>query len=495
MIYMIINHNIPALKNLSQLRKSTNLVAKSLEKISSGLQINRSADNSAGLAISEKMNAQIKGLKQGQRNVMDGISAIQTAEGAMSQIHATLQRINELSVQAATGTLSSLDRQQIQLEIDELTDNIDQIAKDTQFNQTNIIGPPEDYEEIIAPVDLTFVIDKTDSMDTYAKSVADNLEKFVASIVGKGAMDVRISLVTYDDVNRIQEYDFALSKWVTVASDSSGTVTGSTTKRWASSSEYAAVSKALTTDFKTAGGTENVMETLSYVAKEMDFRDNAEKSQTKHIVLLTDERGSDLQGTNTAISNLKDKEIQVHGVSRPHFSEINSVVDSTGGSKVNIGKSDWSNDLVEHVGSQISNSVVVQEGYNELKLHVGANEGNNVLVKLFFMRTKELLIESLNVLNEAEAAKSITRVQNAIDHVSQKRAYLGSMQNRLESICNTTSNTEQNLVAGRSNLLDTDMAKEFVEYTKNKILEKSGTSLAAQANTQPEQLLKLLDTL
>lgn len=137
---MRINHNIPALRTLNQLDKVNKKTADTMERLSSGLRINSAADDAAGMAISNKMDAQIKGLQQANRNTMDGISLIQTAEGALNEVHAILQRTRELSVQAANGTNSEDDIDAIQLEIDELLKEIDRIASDTEFNTKPLLS-------------------------------------------------------------------------------------------------------------------------------------------------------------------------------------------------------------------------------------------------------------------------------------------------------------------------------------------------------------------
>ena len=141
---MRINHNIQALNAYRNLSQTMNLTSKSLEKLSSGLRINKAADDAAGLAISEKMRSQIRGLDMAERNTLDAISLIQTAEGALSEVHSILQRIRELSVQAANGTLEDRDREAIQSEIDQLTQEIDRIADTTQFNQKVLFSGAEE---------------------------------------------------------------------------------------------------------------------------------------------------------------------------------------------------------------------------------------------------------------------------------------------------------------------------------------------------------------
>ena len=136
---MKINHNIQALNAYRNLYQNQMNTSKNLEKLSSGLRINRAADDAAGLAISEKMRSQIRGLDQAERNALDGISLMQTAEGAMTEVHSMLQRMRELSVQAANDTNTKTDREAIQLEIDQLTTEIDSIAAKTEFNTRKLL--------------------------------------------------------------------------------------------------------------------------------------------------------------------------------------------------------------------------------------------------------------------------------------------------------------------------------------------------------------------
>ena len=141
---MIINHNISALNAHRQLGANQNAVTSSLEKLSSGLRINKAGDDAAGLAISEKMRGQIRGLEMAQKNAQDGVSLIQTAEGALNETHSILQRMRELAVQAANDTNTETDRGELQKELDELIDEIDRIAKTTEFNTQNLLGETDD---------------------------------------------------------------------------------------------------------------------------------------------------------------------------------------------------------------------------------------------------------------------------------------------------------------------------------------------------------------
>lgn len=158
---MRINHNIPALRSLHQLNKSNSLLDKSLERLSSGLRINNAADDAAGLAITQKMDTQVKGLEQANRNAMDGISLIQTAEGALSEVQSMLQRMRELAVQASNGTYNDEDRANIQLEVSQLNTEIDRISEDTEFNEKKLLNG--DLE--LMPLDLQIGANEGQNMD------------------------------------------------------------------------------------------------------------------------------------------------------------------------------------------------------------------------------------------------------------------------------------------------------------------------------------------
>ena len=141
---MVVQHNLTAMNSNRMLGVTVGNQAKSSEKLSSGYKINRAADDAAGLSISEKMRRQIRGLTQASANAQDGVSAVQTAEGALTEVHDMLQRMNELATKAANGTMSSSDRQDVQNEIDQLTTEIDRVAETTKFNETYLLkGDPE----------------------------------------------------------------------------------------------------------------------------------------------------------------------------------------------------------------------------------------------------------------------------------------------------------------------------------------------------------------
>jgi len=210
---MIINHNIPALNTYNKLTINNKGMSASLEKLSSGLRINKAADDAAGLAISEKMRSQIRGLDQASRNAQDGISLIQTAEGALNETHSILQRMRELSVQAANDTYTSEDRSQIQLEIDQLTEEIDRIATTTEFNSKSLLDG------------TTSAYTSTDLLTTkvYMRDGLRVLDQFGQKAAGGG--NYKLEIQAKAGINQVQKTDIFKIKHAAAATTSELTST------------------------------------------------------------------------------------------------------------------------------------------------------------------------------------------------------------------------------------------------------------------------------
>ncbi|MGJ9384195.1 flagellin [Salipaludibacillus sp. CF4.18] len=212
---MKINNNIPALNTYRHLSQNTMQTSKTLEKLSSGLRINRAADDAAGLVISEKMRAQIRGLAQAERNVLDGVSLIQTAEGGLSTIHEQLQRMRELTVQALNDTNTLSDREQIQKELNQLTEGIDTIANETAFNGIHLLNGtrPTTREPIgeteISPQNVLSANPVTPegklnfaTEEGYPTTEADNQQRLIYGSGGTSQPSIRIGNTDYN----IDEY-------------------------------------------------------------------------------------------------------------------------------------------------------------------------------------------------------------------------------------------------------------------------------------------------
>ncbi|WP_152608273.1 flagellin N-terminal helical domain-containing protein, partial [Halalkalibacter okhensis] len=203
---MKINNNINALNSLNRLNQNHRSVSKAMDALSSGLRINQAADDAAGLAISEKMRAQIRGLSQADRNILDGISLIQTTEGALNEIHAMLQRVRELAVQASNDTLTEFDRGIIQEEIKQIKDEINRTALETEFNIINTLAPPQAVDQTgnhgtLPSADIVFFIDDSGTMQDEIDEVRAGISEFVDSLAIYG--DVKVATVSTVHPNRV----------------------------------------------------------------------------------------------------------------------------------------------------------------------------------------------------------------------------------------------------------------------------------------------------
>lgn len=448
---MIINHNMNALNAHRNMTANTSASGKSMEKLSSGLRINRAGDDAAGLAISEKMRGQIRGLDQASRNAQDGISLIQTAEGALNETHNILQRMRELAVQAGNDTNNTADRGQIQKEIDQLTKEVDRISETTEFNtkkllngaagiKANITGANASSINVTAGTSDTKVDDGAKLNLTGIKSATGaeltTTENYLAT--NKLAKDTTISVngqsVTFAKdmtIDQMNDKFKELGMNVTVSAD--------TDKLKFTSTETGSYSKL---DVKVADGTNT--DTLSGVGKDAEITiTNGKFIANGNTIKITD---GDYKGLEFVVA------------------------DGLTGGTADI-------------------SVV---GNGTLSLQIGANKNQSMELSIGDMSAGALGVGNIKVDTNKLAEASIETIQNAIDTVSSERSKLGAYQNRLEYTTANLNNTSENLTAAESRVRDVDMAKEMMNFSKNNILSQAAQAMLAQANQQPQGVLQLL---
>lgn len=478
---MRINHNIAALNALNRSNINNENVASNFQRISSGLRINRASDDAAGLSISEKMKALIRGLGQAQNNIEDGKSLVSVAESALGLImNPSLQRMRELIIQGMNGTYTQEDREKMQTEIDQIKQGIDEIANNTEFNTTKVLRPPL-VDEASKPsggvADIVFVVDVSGSMDPYQDKVAENLQKFIGSIESKGVTDIRMGLLTYgNDSYTVEKFDG--DKWCT---------------------KFEELYDVLS-NLKNPADTENGMTAMQLVADKYDFRESV-SSSSKHIILLTDEPGDDNYKYDDTLEILKGKGIQVHGVydtdplSGYYSSYYNNLIDETGGKSVDIRDVDWGNQLSsvigEHIGSE-SSMEIDEDKMPTLHFQVGPAEGHTFEVELMDARVSKLGIEDVSIDPIENAEESLKKIDEAMAKVSSKRSEFGAYYNALEHIGNNVGNYQINLTNAQSIIESADIAKEIAELEKNKILLQASQSMIARSNEVVKGVLELL---
>lgn len=483
---MRINHNIAALNALNRSNVNNEKIASNFQRISSGLRINRASDDAAGLSISEKMKALIRGLGQAQNNIEDGKSLVSVAESALGLImNPNLQRMRELIIQGMNGTYTQEDREKMQTEIDQIKQGIDEIANNTEFNTTKVLRPPL-VDEASKPsggvADIVFVVDVSGSMGEYQQKVAENLQTFIGSIESKGVTDIRMGLLTYGDYSYTVE-KFDGDKWCTKFEELYGVLS----------------------NLENPAGIENGMTAMQLVADEYDFRESSAVS-SKHIILLTDEFGDDNEKYDETLKMLKETGIQVHGVYNPDASpyiyngdyekkSYLNFINEISGKSVDIREVDWGNQLSsvigEHIGSE-SSVEIDEDKMPTLHFQVGPAEGHTFEVELMDARVSKLGIEDVCIDPIENAEESLKKIDEAMAKVSSKRSEFGAYYNALEHIGNNVGNYQINLTNAQSIIESADIAKEIAELEKNKVLLQASQSMIARSNEVVKGVLELL---
>lgn len=486
---MVVRSNIMALNANRQLGMNNTQVSKSLEKLSSGFKINRAGDDASGLAISEKMKAQIKGLETASANSQDGISLVQTAEGALTEVHSMLNRMVELATKSANGTIQDdVDRDAIQSEIEALNAEIDRISESTNFNGINLL-------------DGTMAGGKDGVKATINMSATGKIDSFDVTISAKAGTTVTFNAA-----------DGPSSDSLTASRDSSGTVT-------VTIGGAAAGAKFTQADLDKAledAGIKDVKIELG-----SDITTNAQTAaDTASAVAAKAARATKTQGGVTITANAA-------GVNT-HSLTIASATTATGNAITNAGAvtlnlldgTDYTaadlNKMLKDIGADFSVSFDGKksgttletdfggpialaggagvEGVGGLDLQIGdsADAFNSVQVKVEDMSAASLGVSSLDVSTADGAKSAIETIKNAINKVSTNRANLGAVQNRLEYTINNLDVSAENLNSANSRIRDTDMAKEMMNYTKMNVLTQAAQAMLAQANQQPQSILQLL---
>ena len=505
---MVVQHNMQAMNANRMLNVTTSTQAKSTEKLSSGYKINRAADDAAGLTISEKMRKQIKGLDQASTNAEDGVSSVQTAEGALTEVHSMLQRMNELAVQASNGTNSESDRSAIQDEISQLTTEIDRVSETTKFNETyllkgsdgtkdyvlnahdaglkgtlNTVGEKATFSTDFAVGDKVTIAGKEYTIGEPDKTKATDLIKNADA--GK-TLDVTIDGTKYsiDEKGNVKDAD-GNDLYVKTAD---GSAAANTNDKVKSSADFTTASKFknnipadANNEKLTTAGLKNIIGGGSTVS-----------DGTTTVTLMTDVKGAKNAAGNDVADGVDDKDASV--ISLDHARElIKGELE-----KANSIGSDSPVTVTDNQDGSFSWDLGSAKVANTLSfsLHVGADADmtNKINVDIESMSSAGLGIKDLNVKDKTgmAATYAIDAIADAVAKVSSQRSALGAVQNRLEHTIANVDNVVENTTSAESRIRDTDMAEEMVNYSKNNILAQAGQSMLAQANQSNQGVLSLL---
>lgn len=521
---MRINHNIAALKANNQLAKTNKVLDGSLEKLSSGYRINSAADDSAGLAISEKMRTQISGLDQASRNASDGISVIQTAEGALIEVEAMLQRMRELAVESANGTYTSEDRDAIQSEINQLNQEIQRISDTTEFNTMHLLNGNIDRKSFSSnnQVNLVALSDTVD-VGTYDIEITQDarqavvightasfpstaLKPFTISATQVGTLNINGETVKIEKGDTIDEIfekirNVCDSVGINVfAKDASSTYSDTNPLENAG---YESVTYA--------DNTQLVFVSREYGSKESVrvYCDNQKLCGTLGLTIKGAEaNGVDAKATVVVNSATEDSMFKQTATVSSSGNKI-TVSDSNNFSMVFEAKpgtrgtvftdavipdstSEPSDPTATAPATPDTRLTVTVLDAGPMDLQIGANEGQTMAVRIPEVTPATLGIDKVNIGTADGAQEAITLLDTAINMVSSIRSKLGAYQNRLEHSISNLDTTSENMTESLSRISDVDMAEEMANYTQKNVLAQAGTSMLAQANQRPQTILSLL---
>ena len=489
---MVVQHNMQAMNANRMLNITTSSQSKATEKLSSGYKINRAADDAAGLSISEKMRKQIRGLDQASTNAQDGISAVQTAEGALTEVHSMLQRMNELATQAANGTNSENDRQAIQNEISQLTTEIDRVAETTKFNETYLLkGNGKTTTNVISAKDAGIVGTLT-GVGTGTGVFKMEALKF-GSTITIGSKGYTIGTTIADIRSSITDGKFVASK------PGAGSIIQINGTEYTIAKNKASVDTA-----------ENVL-LATQIASLIKDGDKVVVGTQTMVAMTEDKKNGAVDGVGdndaSVISAKKAYSLIAEelrkassiGTDAGHEAKVTKTTATVGGT--GTVKANWQKDT-QYSASNTQITFIISEGTVQssqglqMGLHVGADadETNKITFTIDTMSSAGLGVKGLNLVDTtgAKATYAIDTIAEAISKVSAQRSGLGAIQNRLEHTINNLDNVVENTTSAESQIRDTDMAEEMVEYSKNNILAQAGQSMLAQANQATQGVLSLL---
>ncbi|WP_033152208.1 flagellin [Pseudobutyrivibrio ruminis] len=492
---MVVQHNMQAANASRTLNITTDSQSKSTEKLSSGYKINRAADDAAGLSISEKMRKQIRGLTQASTNASDGVSSVQTAEGALTEVHDMLQRMNELAVQAANGTNSESDRDDIQNEISQLTQEIDRIASTTKFNETFLLKGDIGLKKMYisahdAGLEGTLVQNTTRA--TFTMESLEAGEKYTIGgtqyTIGAKTKEEAAKALHLEDKHD-EGAEGTKNEWSLTAGDTIS-IDGKT---------YTIVDGS-TSDVANSKVTNGYLNNLIVAGSTLKYNGN---EVTMFAQLATDGSGIDKANATliTASAAYNMVAIELKAASSVGATDGAADVDKSGNAYTWVERTVEQTNGVDTtptktISFSITKGFVNVQNALTLNLHVGADAAmsNKINVNIEAMNSKSIGINGLNVSDATgkAATYAIDAIADAIQRVSAQRAELGAIQNRLEHSIKNLDNVVENTEAAESRIRDTDMADQMVEYSKNNILQQAGQSMLAQANQATQGVMNLL---
>lgn len=474
---MKINRNMSAVRANKQLLGTENRLSKSMKRLSSGYKINSAEDNPAGMAISNKMKAQIEALDQAKSNSSDAQNVMKIADGALGEVSSMLQRIRELAVQGASDTYSENDKKALQSEIDELTKEVDRISGDTEYNTKSLLDGSSDTRVYVRQKDANGNMTQVNSY---------------------------ITRINFSDNVSSDKYELTVNSLATQATGSLASATKPDVEGTISINGVSVAIKADMTQDEyiqelqnaatTAGTTMQVNgDSISFLSNEYGSDSTVNITLSSSLKALA---GADYENANDGSGNMQLKSNGKDAVVTGGENLSDKTIRADGNRVYVVGNSGFSMDFL------LSSDMDMTAGSRDLQIdisdignmavQIGANEGQEMKIRIPEVSSQTLYLDTVDVTVKGGADKAMSTLDDAIEYVSGVRSRIGAFQNRLESAESSLSETSENMTGAYSNIMDTDMATEMTEYAAQNILDQAGISVLSQANDLPQQVLSLL---
>jgi len=477
---LTINTNVASLNAQRNLGTSQSSLNKSMQRLSSGLRINSAKDDAAGLAISDRMTSQIRGLNQAARNANDGISLAQTAEGALQESTNLLQRMRELAIQSANDTNSQSDRDSLQAEVTQLTDELNRIASTTQFNGKNLLDG--------SMTNATFQVGANAN-----QTISFGIDGATAGDLGVGGQAMETG-----QASGLVGYSLAAGELTINGTDVGAAVDdGISYVGGVQSGATSALSvvNAINSFSANTGVTASAETTLTSAAVTA-FADLAAGTFAVN--------GVDI-GALTGATTVQDRASQMVAAINAVSGQTGVTAELAAGDTYTLSAEDGRNIDISGTGITDGATTIANTGIDAFTNvtqygQVSVRSGSDITIagtgapadSGLTAGTYAAVGSSLDISSAAGAQNAISSVDAAISSIDTIRGGLGAMQNRFESTIANLNNVSENLSAARSRILDADIAQETSAMTKNNILQQAGVSILAQANQAPQLALSLL---
>ena len=475
---MRINTNMSALRSCYQLNRANDRLSASLERLSSGYKINSAEDSPVGAAMSQKMKTQLRGLDRAIQNASDGISVVETAEGALNEVTDMIQRMRQLSVQGANGTMSAQDRQSLMDEIKQLQNEIDRISNDTEYNTRGLINGELSRRTYtnMPGVKATYISD----------AVTAGLYSFRVTEEATYSMIPDMDTIDLDNIDPSMQVDVP-----TTGIEVDGTISVN--------GESVAIEKGETID-----------EVLDKIKSVADLSDISVEYDREHNFISFK---SDILGSNYPIeinctkelaeklglemkmaAQGKDAQVDLNITNDNANPLPNSTTVEVDGNNITLSASGGFEMRVNiSEGGLIGRDIQVRAlDIGTMVIQMGANEGEVMDINIPEVSCDAMGLDKLNLHTEAGCDRAIGMCDDALKYISSVRSKLGAYANRMEHAVNSLNVTTENMTAALSRIEDVDMAKEMTNFTSQNVITQAANSMLAQANQMPEKVLQLL---